>query len=240
MNVHGIIDAVMTEDSDVLIFGALCIIRRYVFGISYRSLGLICCSAKNDRDYHNVQVYTEDGLEHGASLAQGDRLLIALLAGGDYDKGVPGCGITIAHKVALHSRIGRNMLHAFLSMAPDEFSTYSQDLIQELRTMLADDPYHDLQRQHKAVARCIPSDFPRRAVIDKYIHPLTSFSAPNASIMQDASSCQPHLADLADFCRVQFGWDDDAIIERMYGGIWEGAYLRTLCKVRLTVLVGSR
>ncbi|KAG1766099.1 XPG I-region-domain-containing protein, partial [Suillus occidentalis] len=81
MNVHGIIDAVMTEDSDVLIFGALCIIR----------------SAKNDRDYYNVHVYTEDGCEHGASLAQGDWLLIVLLVGGDYDRGVPGCGITIAH-----------------------------------------------------------------------------------------------------------------------------------------------
>lgn len=29
MNVHGVIDAVMTEDSDILIFGAPCIIRRY-------------------------------------------------------------------------------------------------------------------------------------------------------------------------------------------------------------------
>ncbi|KAG2351249.1 PIN domain-like protein, partial [Suillus spraguei] len=27
MNVHGVIDAVMTEDSDILIFGAPCIIR---------------------------------------------------------------------------------------------------------------------------------------------------------------------------------------------------------------------
>lgn len=29
MNVHGVIDAVMTEDSDILIFGTPCIIRRY-------------------------------------------------------------------------------------------------------------------------------------------------------------------------------------------------------------------
>ncbi|KAG0701354.1 PIN domain-like protein, partial [Suillus ampliporus] len=30
LNIHSVIDAVMTEDSDVLIFGAVCIIRRYV------------------------------------------------------------------------------------------------------------------------------------------------------------------------------------------------------------------
>lgn len=29
MNAHGVIDAVMTEDSDILIFGAPCVIRRY-------------------------------------------------------------------------------------------------------------------------------------------------------------------------------------------------------------------
>jgi Holliday junction resolvase YEN1 len=38
MNVHSIIDAVMTEDSDILIFGAPCIIRRYV-----AIFLLICC-----------------------------------------------------------------------------------------------------------------------------------------------------------------------------------------------------
>ncbi|KAG1872923.1 hypothetical protein DFJ58DRAFT_722087 [Suillus subalutaceus] len=60
-----------------------------------------------------------------------------------------------------------------------------------------------------------------------------SFSATTSSALaaQDVLSCQPHLADIADFCRVQFGWDDDAIVERMYGGIWEGTYLRTLCKL---------
>ncbi|KAG2110242.1 PIN domain-like protein, partial [Suillus discolor] len=223
MNVHGVIDAAMTEDSDILIFGAPCVIR----------------SAKKDKDYLNVEVYTEDGLEHGASLARGDRLLIALLAGGDYDEGVSGCGIKIAHKVAQQSRIGQDMLRAFLSMAPEEFSERAKDLVRELRSMLATDPYHFLGRRYKAIADSIPLNFPRREVISKYVHPTTSFSATGALAVQDVSSCQPHLADLADFCRVQFGWDDDAIIERMYGGIWEGAYLRTLCKVRITLFIDS-
>jgi hypothetical protein len=73
-------------------------------------LRLILVSAKNDKDYLNIQVFMEDGLEHGCSLTRGDRLLIALLVGGDYDRGVPGCGIEIAHKVALHSKIGSMML----------------------------------------------------------------------------------------------------------------------------------
>jgi hypothetical protein len=56
-------------------------------------LSLILVSAKNDKDYLNIQVFMEDGMEQGCSLTQGDWLLVALLVGGDYDGGVPGCGI---------------------------------------------------------------------------------------------------------------------------------------------------
>ncbi|KAG1874322.1 PIN domain-like protein, partial [Suillus subluteus] len=226
MNVHGIIHAVMTEDSDILIFGALCIIR----------------SAKNDKDYLNVQVFTEDGLEHGCSLSQGDRLLIALLAGGDYDEGVPGCGIEIAHKVALHSKIGWMMLDTFLSMTPYEFSERAKELVDDLRTLLSTDPYNFLQHRYKSVADHIPHGFPQRAVVSKYVHALTSFSAAGNGVLTlpwDVSFYQPDLASLADFCRQHLGWEDDAIIEKMYGGVWEGAYLRALCKVSNTVFIGS-
>ncbi|KAG2028721.1 PIN domain-like protein, partial [Suillus americanus] len=145
MNVHGVIDAVMTEDSDILIFGAPCIIRRYAV------------------------VFTEDGIEHGCSLTQGDRLLIALLVGGDYDGGVPGCGIEIAHKAALHSKIGQMLLDAFLSMTPDEFSQRAKELVEDLCTLLSTNPYNSLERRYKAVADRIPQDFPRHAVVSKYI-----------------------------------------------------------------------
>ncbi|KAG2028915.1 PIN domain-like protein [Suillus americanus] len=197
MNAHGVIDAAMTEDCNILIFGAPCIIR----------------SAKKDKDYLNIEVYSEDGLEH---------------AGGDYDEGVSGCGIKITHKVAQQSKIGQEMLHAFLSMAPEEFSERAKELVMELHSMLATDPYHFLGCRYS-----VPLKFPRREMISKYVDPITAFSATRSSTLAawDALSCQPHLADLADFCRVQLGWDDDAIIERMYGGIWEGAYLHTLCKL---------
>ncbi|KAG1888119.1 hypothetical protein F4604DRAFT_1674537 [Suillus subluteus] len=183
MNAHGVIDAAMTEDSDILIFGAPCIIR----------------SAKKDKDYLNVEVYTEDGLEHGASLARGDST----------------------------AKLDRRCCMQFLSLAPELFSERAKELVMELRSMLATDPYHFLGRRYKAVADSIPLEFPRCEVISKYVDPITSFSATRSSMLaaQDVLSCQPHLADIADFCRVQFGWDDDAIVERMYGGIWEGAYL---------------
>jgi len=202
-------------------------------------LSLILVSAKNDKDYLNIQVFTEDGIEHGCSLTQGDRLLIALLVGGDYDGGVPGCGIEIAHKVALHSKIGQLLLDAFLSMTPDEFSQRAKELVEDLHTLLSTNPYNSLERRYKAVADRIPQDFPQHAVVSKYISTFMSSSTSAAASSWDISFYQPDLANLADFCCQHLGWEDDAIIEKMYGGIWEGAYLRALCKVSSTVFTGS-
>ncbi|KAG1855337.1 PIN domain-like protein [Suillus subalutaceus] len=190
-------------------------------------------ACKNDKDYLNVQVFTEDGLEHGCSLTRGDWLLIALLAGGDYDRSVPGCGIEIVHKVALHSKIGQMMLNAFLSMTLDEFSERAEELVEDLHTLLSTDPYNFLECRYKVVADRIPHSFPQHAVVSKYVHAFTSFSATRngtVALPWDVSFHQPDLASLADFCRQHLGWEDDAIIEKMYGGVWEGACLCALCK----------
>ncbi|KAG2094652.1 uncharacterized protein F5147DRAFT_778961 [Suillus discolor] len=194
-------------------------------------LPLIFVGAKNDKDYLNVQVFMEDGLEHGCSLTRGDQLLIALLIGGDYDAGVPGCGIEIMHKVALHSKIGQMLLDAFLSMTPDEFSEWAKELIEDLHTLLSTNSYNSLERRYKAVAEHIPQGFPQHAVVSKYVHTFTSFLAGAAALPWDISFYQPDLVNLADFCRQHLSWEDDAIVEKMYGGIWEGAYLHALCKL---------
>ncbi|KAG1741593.1 hypothetical protein EDD22DRAFT_307785 [Suillus occidentalis] len=212
MNVRGIIDAVMTEDSDVLIFGALCIIR------SAKMTGIIIMFKCIQRMGSSMELHwlKEIGFSlrswrvettTGEYLAVGSPLPTRSLFTAE------SAGTCSMHFFPWHQTSSPH-IHRTL------FKNYALCLPMTL-TMTSS---ANTRQLHVA----FPVISPRRTVIDKYIHPLTSFSAPNASIMQDVSSCQPHLADLADFCRVQFGWDDDSIIERMYGGIWEGAYLRTL------------
>ncbi|KIM59476.1 hypothetical protein SCLCIDRAFT_126055 [Scleroderma citrinum Foug A] len=70
LNTFGIIDAVFSDDSDILMFGASCGIRR-----------------QNECYCDVMEIYTEDALEHGAHLTQGGLLLIALMSGGDYNVG---------------------------------------------------------------------------------------------------------------------------------------------------------
>ncbi|PIL27062.1 hypothetical protein GSI_10201 [Ganoderma sinense ZZ0214-1] len=70
MNRLGHIDAVMTDDSDVLLFGANVVIRN-------------CELKRNEK--HAVEVYRANAIFTRAKLSQADLLLYALLVGCDYD-----------------------------------------------------------------------------------------------------------------------------------------------------------
>ncbi|KAL4065469.1 hypothetical protein J3A83DRAFT_4050512, partial [Scleroderma citrinum] len=68
LNTVGIIDAIFSDDSDILLFGAPCM-----------------NSSLQHEHYDVIEVFMEDTLNHGAHLTQGGLLLIALMSSGDYD-----------------------------------------------------------------------------------------------------------------------------------------------------------
>ncbi|KAL4069254.1 PIN domain-like protein [Scleroderma citrinum] len=72
LNAVGIIDAVFSDDSDILLFGAPCMIQ----------------SSLQHEHYNIIKVFMEDALEHRAHLTQGGLLLIALMSGSDYNDGI--------------------------------------------------------------------------------------------------------------------------------------------------------
>jgi Holliday junction resolvase YEN1 len=82
----GHIDAILTDDGDVALFGARRIIRKWVilFQLTYLFLTVFRLN-KNDRD--EITVYTSAALQStaGVGLTQGGILLIAIMSGGDYD-----------------------------------------------------------------------------------------------------------------------------------------------------------
>ncbi|KAL4065527.1 PIN domain-like protein [Scleroderma yunnanense] len=69
LNTVGIIDAIFSDDSDILLFGAPCMIQ----------------SSLQHECYNVIEVFMEDALEHGAHLTQGGLLLIALMSSCNYD-----------------------------------------------------------------------------------------------------------------------------------------------------------
>ncbi|KAG6327633.1 hypothetical protein ID866_11456, partial [Astraeus odoratus] len=91
LNSRGLIDVVVTEDSDVLAFGAHTVMR--------------------SEHYDDMKLYTMDALEHSAGVTKGALLLVTLMSGADYDDGIRGCDVDIALQLA-HYGFGDELLHA--------------------------------------------------------------------------------------------------------------------------------
>jgi holliday junction resolvase YEN1 len=93
LNSEGIVDAVLTEDSDAFIFGATHVIRKSVpsqcIALSPQILSMRTLSHSpvltDSKD--EITVYTADAIRAAPdlSLTRGGMLLITLLSGGDYD-----------------------------------------------------------------------------------------------------------------------------------------------------------
>ncbi|KAF9031577.1 PIN domain-like protein [Panaeolus papilionaceus] len=98
LNRHAAIDAVLTSDSDVLVFGASQIIRP----VSRTAQG---------RGQNEYEHYTEQRIQERTRLTHGGVVLFALLSGGDYNNGVDQCGPRIALGLA-RSGFGEQLVSA--------------------------------------------------------------------------------------------------------------------------------
>ncbi|KAH0346154.1 PIN domain-like protein, partial [Aureobasidium melanogenum] len=121
LNELGIVDAVWTDDSDALMFGAKVLIKEHREGRGNTA-------KKSDT---LVRIYRADVIEHKHRINRQGLILFALLSGGDYDtKGLPGCGPMAALEAAQfdNGRLGKilcetplRQLHCFTESLRDFF-----------------------------------------------------------------------------------------------------------------------
>ncbi|KAH0121757.1 PIN domain-like protein, partial [Aureobasidium melanogenum] len=121
LNELGIVDAVWTDDSDALMFGAKVLIKKHREGRGNTA-------KKSDT---LVRIYRADVIEHKHRINRQGLILFALLSGGDYDtKGLPGCGPMAALEAAQfdNGRLGKilcetplRQLHCFTESLRDYF-----------------------------------------------------------------------------------------------------------------------
>ncbi|KAF8209790.1 PIN domain-like protein [Mycena galopus ATCC 62051] len=217
---EGIIDVVQTTDSDILLFGA-----PTVFLIPKK---------KDDR--HNVMVYTAENIfvTPTVSLTRGGILLIALLSGGDYDKGLPGCGMVTAHAMAC-GNFGDDLLHeALQSCTPTtQFRQFLNSWRQALALEFSTDSLGLLGRKHGAIAAVIAGtpSFPNIDVIFAYVHPITSWSTNTRPDYHSwGSPVSPNVSGIAKLCQGQLGWDAATIStsfgNNLYLGITTQSFLK--------------
>ena len=189
---EGIVDAVLSEDVDTIMFGSSMVLR------NWSSEG----TRGNKRPTH-VSVYDSRVIREGDSgLDRDGMVLVALMSGGDYiPTGIPGCGIKIACEAA-RAGFGRDLCR--LSKKDTlGLRLWREKLDHELRN---NESGHFRQR-HKSLQ--VPEGFPGRVVLRYYTHPVVSsylkISEMRESIKWDKAVNVPELrAFVADAFEWQY------------------------------------
>ena len=155
---EGIVDAVLSEDVDTLMFGSGLTIRNW-------------SPEKSGKTPTHVNVYDAVETKNGPSaLDRESMILVALMSGGDYvPEGIPGCGPKTACEAA-KAGFGRDLC----SIPRNDscaLSRWRERLQHELKT----NESKLFKRKHGALK--IPDDFPRLDILGYYTHPAISTQA---------------------------------------------------------------
>ncbi|KAF9869331.1 hypothetical protein CkaCkLH20_13198 [Colletotrichum karsti] len=154
---HGIVDAVLSEDVDTIMFGCTRTLRNWT------SEG-----TRGAKTPTHVSMYdVEELLSAGTGLDREGMVLVALMSGGDYiPEGVPGCGVKLACEAA-KAGFGKSLCRLKIDDST-QFEDWKTILKLELRTN--DSGF--FRTKHKALS--IPEEFPNRQVLRHYTHPVVS------------------------------------------------------------------
>ncbi|CAA7260307.1 unnamed protein product [Cyclocybe aegerita] len=203
MNSIGILDAIITTDSDALVLGA-----RYIL----RSTPQSQSPTTHKEDF---VAYDANTIEHDPELGltRGALLLIALLMGGDYSNGVDKCGRVVAHALT-HSGFGDTLLNAFLSMPEDQFCLFVEGRwIDSLRHELRTNSHGHLRSRRPQLASVLSASFASHTVI--------ALSAWGLQL--------PDLEAISSFCSIQLGLaEPHLLLQTLSSNMWEGVFFQML------------
>ncbi|KAG7443108.1 PIN domain-like protein [Guyanagaster necrorhizus] len=212
LNAAGIIDGVLSDDVDALLFGAKTVWRN-------PSSAHAQTSATEKRNF--VLVFQD------VKLSRAELILIALCAGGDYSpEGLPGCGPNTAEGLARagHAdtlyRIATTLTRAEL---PVHLCTWRAEIIKELRTNSSG----CLGHKHGKLANSVPETFPDINILLAYTEPVTSPLEKYNDI--DWMKKEPNIPAIAALCEMYFEWGyKESIVKRFRTLIWPGLAVRVL------------
>lgn len=185
----GVVDVVLSEDVDTLMFGCGTTIR------NWSSEG----SPGNKSPTH-VNLYQAEVTKEKSGLDSDGMILVALMSGGDYvPAGVPGCGVKIACEAA-RAGFGRDLR----KIAKNDTAGY-QEWRDRLEHELHTNESGHFRTRHGALV--VPKSFPDRKVLAYYTHPTVSglekFSQLSVSIAQPKPI---NIQELRTFVAEAFEW----------------------------------
>lgn len=186
---HGIVDAVLSEDVDTIMFGCTRTLR------NWSSEG-----PKGSKTPTHVSMYETRELRQGASgLDREGMVLVALMSGGDYlPEGIPGAGVKLACEAA-RAGFGKSLCQ-LKKADTSELASWKERLAYELQ--------HNesgfFRTRHKALK--IPDDFPNMEVLRYYTHPVVSPATTLERLRQQVWDRQIDIQGLRDFVQETFDW----------------------------------
>lgn len=157
----GIVDAVMSNDVDALMFGS-----------SFTIMNFSKESGSGSSSATHVTCYAmgQDGHPSNIPLDRPGMILFAMLSGGDYlPSGVPKCGSKLAAEIA-KAGFGEDLLQELASKA--DVDTGLREWRERLQYELEENESGYFTRKHPAVR--VPDVFPDRQILEYYAQPKVS------------------------------------------------------------------
>lgn len=185
---NGIVDAVLSEDVDTIMFGCTKTMRNW------------SAEGKGKTPTH-ISMYDTAQLSQGESgLDREGMVLVALMSGGDYlPEGIPGAGVKLACEAARAGfgkslcRLKRSDIHGL------------REWKDKLKHELVTNESRFFRTKHKALS--VPDDFPNLEIKGYYTHPVVS---PLSYIERLRNKSWNHPLDivgLREFVRETFDWE---------------------------------
>ncbi|UPQ98789.1 XPG/Rad2 endonuclease [Chloropicon primus] len=178
LNKEGLVDGVVTDDSDAFLFGATSVYRNIFEGKKY------------------VEEYRMSDIAKELALSRENLIELALLLGSDYTEGVYGVGIVNAIEI-VNEFPGVQGLKKF-----KEWVEKFDNRLQYSKKPPSEEGTTEFMRKHSAVRKNwdIPSDFPSEKVMQEY-------RSPKIDLSKDSFRWgRPDMQHLLAFCAGKFSW----------------------------------
>ncbi|CZS89875.1 related to DNA repair endonuclease rad2 [Rhynchosporium agropyri] len=187
---HGIVDAVLSEDVDTLMFGSGTTLR------DWSPEG-----SRGNKAPTHVSLFDAKKTKEGKSgLGREGMILVALLSGGDYaPDGLKGFGAKIACEAA---RAGFGKSLCSISKSDEEgLSIWRESLTQEIQT----NENKFFKTKHKSLI--IPDDFPSKEILGYYTHPVVSSATKIDRLKEDITwDGGVDVLGLREYVKEAFDW----------------------------------
>ncbi|KAK4530901.1 hypothetical protein CCYA_CCYA06G1758 [Cyanidiococcus yangmingshanensis] len=209
LNRTGVVDAVVTEDSDAFLFGARCVYR-HIF-----------------EDSKYLEAYEMEKIERNMGLTRDKLICLGLLLGSDYSDGVYGVGIVNATEIveSFCREPDSDSAEEIADRQPfqglEEFREWLEALHIDDSSAAVEDPdprraaFKRLHINMKRNWNLLDKSFPNRHVIEAFLRPQVdlSWSRRRGDLFPNRG---PDLNGLQTFCHDLFGWDSAKLRQVVY------------------------